>query len=46
MATGEEARPRGRLFQLRGEAQQDVFAAHVGDELDADGQAVRRPVQR
>ena len=43
---GPAVRPRARLLELRGDAQQQVLAAVGGDELHADGQPVGRPVQR
>src|SRR5262245_43472974 len=39
-------RPRHRLLKLRGDAEQEVLAAVRGDELDADREALGRPVQR
>ena len=35
-------RPRRGLFELGGDADEHVLAAHVGDELHADGETVAR----
>src|SRR5262245_50186264 len=38
--------PRRGLLELGGDTQKEILAAYCGDELDADGQVVGRPVQR